>query len=246
MQYEIRAMSFAEILDTALRLVSNHFVLLVGLMACAHVPAVLAGAYLEPNTAFGQTRPSEAIVMLLLYPIAFAAAMYAIGRLYRGHQVGFREALDFVASHLMQLMGTSLLSGLFIGLGFICLIIPGLYLSLALTAVLPIMVVEQLYGMKAIYRSRELLTDNMLRAAGVLFVVWIITMVLGGAAMLALAFIPVVGTIGGALVQSVIAAYTASAQMVLYLEIRCRKEGFDIEHLAERVELTGETGVAGA
>ena len=241
MQYEIRAMSFAEILDTALRLVGNHFALLTGLMACASLPAAAGESLFGPLFA--------GITALALNPLALAATFYTIGRLYRGHEVKFGEAWDYVATHLMPLMGTWLVMSIFTFLGFLCLIIPGIYLSISFTLVLPVMVVEELYGMNAIHRSRSLMNDNMMRGLGVLILASLITLVVGEAVIFVLAAIPMLGPLGAALVRGVTAAYAAAATMVLYFEIRCRKEGFDIEHLAERAEradLTADTGVAGA
>ena len=37
----------------------------------------------------------------------------------------------------------------------------------------------------------------------------------------------------------------AAAEIVFYFDIRCRMEGFDIEHLAALVEQQGVQGVAG-
>jgi len=261
MNYEIRAMSFAEILDTALRLVSNHFVLLVGLMAIANVPTALVAGYIAPAVpqAGEQVSPDEAMQMMtaaggsflvtilmlsILYPIAFAATTYAIGESYRGRDVGFGEALQKGTSNLIALIGTSILVTLFIGLGLLCLIIPGIYLSVAFIAVWPIMIVERRFGMEAINRSRALMSGNLMRALGVYVVAGLIGAVLGGAAQLAVGSIPVVGTIGSPLVQSAVGAYTAAAQMVLYFEVRCRKEGFDLEHLAGLVEQQGSVNAS--
>lgn len=255
MQYEIRAMTFAEILDTAFRLITNHFVLLVGLMAVANLPTALLATYVTPNGG-DQVTPEEVwlmaggfglilILFSILYPIALAATTHAIGELYRGREVGFAEALRFGTSNLMPLVGTWILVTLFVALGFLCLVLPGVYLALSLVAVWPIMIIERIYGMRAIRRSRELMHGNLMRVLGIFLVVALIGGVVGAGVGLALGWIPGVNVLANPLIQSTSAAFGTAAQVVLYFEVRCRKEGFDIEHLAERVELQGEAGAAG-
>ena len=48
MIYPIKTMSFAEMLETAYRVVSDHFVTLVGLSAAVHIPMALLEAVLQP------------------------------------------------------------------------------------------------------------------------------------------------------------------------------------------------------
>lgn len=253
MQYEIRAMSFAEILDTALRLITNHFVLFVGLFALMNVPMGLVTDYLTPNLP----QPGEEVaadqavdlvnsgialvlanVLLLsvLYPIALAATTHAIAEQYRGRDIGFGDALQYATAHLLPLTGTWMLASLIIALGFLALIIPGIYLALSLALLWPIMVVEKAYGMQAIRRSRTLMSGNFARAFGIFFVAFLIGAVLGGGAQIVLGQVPLVNVVAVPLVQSVSAAYATAAQIVLYFDIRCRQEGFDIEHLASLVE----------
>jgi hypothetical protein len=253
MQYEIRAMSFAEILDTALRLVTNHFVLFVGLFAVMNVPMALVTDYLTPvlPQPGDEVAPDEAIdlvnsgialllstvVMLsILYPVAIAATTNAIAEQYRGRDVSFGGALRYALENLVRVTGTWVLVTLILMLGFLLLVLPGIYLALSFALVWPVMIIDRLYGMQAIRRSRELMRGNFSRALGIFVVSALIGVVLGSGAQLVLGQVPVVGILATPLVQSVSAAYATAAQIVLYFDIRCRKEGFDIEHLASLVE----------
>jgi len=53
MGYEIRAMSFAEIMDTGFRIVRQHFGLIIGIAAALYVPVAILGALVAPEPVPG-------------------------------------------------------------------------------------------------------------------------------------------------------------------------------------------------
>src|SRR5438034_10080809 len=53
MGYEIRAMSFAEIMDTGFRIVRRHFGLIIGIAAALYVPVAILGALVAPHPVPG-------------------------------------------------------------------------------------------------------------------------------------------------------------------------------------------------
>ncbi len=53
---------------------------------------------------------------------------------------------------------------------------------------------------------------------------------------LGVGWIPVVGPIATGLSQALGFAYTSTLGVLLYFDIRCRKEAFDLEHLSRLVE----------
>jgi hypothetical protein len=245
MQYEIRAMSFGEILDMGFRLVRDHFTVLVGIASVIYVPLAVAGALVAPRA--GQV-PSRAavlailavyLVVLLASPIVWAAVTFALGEIYLGLNASIGTALRSGFSLSVPLMGTALLCGIAIVLGCILLIVPGVYLMLAFALVWQIVVLEKISGFAALRRSRELLRGNLWRAFGVLLVGGLITGVLGGILQLAFQFIPLLGPIAAGVARAVGMAYTSAVAVVLYFDIRCRKEAFDIEHLARLVATGG-------
>ena len=56
MGYEIRAMSFAEIMDTGFRIVRRHFGLIIGIAAALYVPVAILGALVAPEPVPGPAR----------------------------------------------------------------------------------------------------------------------------------------------------------------------------------------------
>ena len=277
MMYEVRAMSFAEILDTGFRILRNDFSLLVGIAAVIYVPPQVLSALIAHNadmTLSPATIAAGAITVLVVivgWPIVFAAITYAIGQLYLGRPVSFGESLRFGASILFPLAGTTLLYwlaimgglvpllifaiftslgylGLAIMAAFILLIVLGvfgIYLALAFMLIWQVMVLERVFGTAALRRSRELMRENIMRGAGIMFVCGLIVGVLGLVLETAFGFIPWLGPIASALAQAAGATYSAAVAVVLYFDIRCRKEAFDIEHLARLVESGGAVAQTG-
>jgi hypothetical protein len=242
MRYEIRSMSFGEILDAGFRLVRDQFVLLVGLSALVYVPLALVTDYFTRVAAtmrhvglgFGYAFVVF-ILVLIAAPIINAAITLAIGETYLGRPVSFGGCLRAGLSLIIPLTGTSLLWALGIFIGFMLLVIPGIYLVFAWMLTWQVAVLERRFGFGALQRSRELMRGNFLRGFGIIFVGMLIVSVLGGALQLALRYIPLVGPIGSGLAQAAGAAYTTAVMVLLYFDIRCRKEALDVELLAQLV-----------
>jgi len=138
MQYEIRAMRLAEILDTGFRLLRDHFGLLFGIGLVVYLPLGLAaaviGAEVEAMTGAASTSPDAAFDMALVaasgvaivlayvvgFPLMSCAITHAVGSLYLGRDVSFGASFGVAWSRFLPLAGTYLLYGLLM-LGFLAL-----------------------------------------------------------------------------------------------------------------------------
>ena len=256
MNYEIRAMSFAEIMDVGFRIVSRHFGLIVGISAALYVPTAILGTLVTPHaipgadpwTSISAGRLGLVIGLglyaIIVSPIVSAAITFAIGEIYLGRNASIGQSLRVGASMLIPIVGTSILVGLCVILGFVLLVIPGVYLLLAFLLVWQVMVLEQRYGVAAMGRSRELMRGNLFRGLGIILAGAIIVSVVGSAIGLVVGHVPLIGPIGEGVARAAGAAYTSAVAVVLYFDIRCRKEAFDLEHLARLV--AGPAGQAEA
>ena len=176
MAYEIRPMSVGEILDTGFRLLRNHFSLLVAISAIAYVPLgiVQFGLALIGRGA-DRSRPPRSscrsliviglmvLVIIVAFPLSATAMTMALGDLYVGRPTSVGKALRQSWSILLPVVGTNLLSSILIGLGMLFFIIPGIYLIFAYWLSPQVMVLERVFGMAALRRSSELMTDNKWR-----------------------------------------------------------------------------------
>lgn len=245
MDYEIRTMSFGEILDMGFRILKNHFVLLVGLEAIVSVPPIVVSNYLtggsdvpDPFTLLTGMLPLL-LALLILQPIIMAAITHAISESYLSRSVTFGGALRFALTIVLPLLGTWILTSLIVMVGFVFFVIPGLFLLLMFVVLTPVMVTEGVFGFAAMERSWSLMKGNLLRALGLLIVTGILSSALtAGVGMLA-GFIPLIGSVVAGIAQAAASAFGTAALVVLYFDIRCRKEAFDLEHLASQVESDG-------
>jgi len=253
MGYEIRAMSFAEIMDAGFRIVRRHFGLIVGIAAALYVPVAVLGTLVTPQAVPGAGPWAGAgtvgsigfliglgLYTIIVSPIVSAAITFAIGEIYLGRSATVGQSLRVGASMLLPIVGTSLLVGVCIILGLLLFVIPGIYLFLSFLIVWQIMVLERHYGFAAMGRSRELMRGNLLRGLGISVAGGIVVAVVGGAIGLVVGHVPLLGPIGEGIARSAGAAYTSAVAVVLYFDVRCRKEAFDLEHLARLV--AGPTG----
>ena len=238
-------MSFGEILDMGFRILKNHFVLLVGLEAIVSVPPIVVSNYLtggsdvpDPFTLLTGMLPLL-LALLILQPIIMAAITHAISESYLSRSVTFGGALRFALTIVLPLLGTWILTSLIVMVGFVFFVIPGLFLLLMFVVLTPVMVTEGVFGFAAMERSWSLMKGNLLRALGLLIVTGILSSALtAGVGMLA-GFIPLIGSVVAGIAQAAASAFGTAALVVLYFDIRCRKEAFDLEHLASQVESDG-------
>ena len=247
MSYEIRAMSFAEIMDAGFRIVSRHFGLILGISAALYVPVAILVALITPHLAPGRIAWATmgagrlgfviglGLYTIIVSPIVSAAVTFAIGEIYLGRSVSVGQSLRAGTSMLLPIIGTSLLNFICVALGFVLLVIPGVYLMLSFLLLWQVMVLERRYGFAAMGRSRELMRGSLLRGLGILLAGRIIVIVVEGGARFVVGHVPLLGPIGEGIANSAGAAYVAAVAVILYFDIRCRKEAFDLEHLARLV-----------
>jgi hypothetical protein len=251
MQYEIRAMGLAEILDMGFRLLRNHFALLLGIAAVIYLPlgfltatfkqlfeAPPAGADLGMWIVAGYVL-LFLVTATIVSPMVSCAITYAIGELYLGRPTSMAAAFGAALSQLLPMAGTYFLASIAIGVGLLLLVVPGLYLMLAFALLTQVIMLEGTAGMNALSRSRELMQGNLMRGAALLLVLSLLGGVLSIGLGLAFAALPALDFLGSALAQAVAFAYYSAVSVVFYFEIRARKEAFDLEHLARLVESGG-------
>jgi len=110
------------------------------------------------------------------------------------------------------------------------------YLSAAFAVILQVVIFERLSALSAILRALSLTAGMRLRTLSVIIVATLV--VFFPAVMMEIFFgdVPVVGALLVSAVQALGFAYTSCTQVVLYFDLRCRKEAFDLEYLAQLVE----------
>lgn len=178
------------------------------------------------------------VVYMALATILQAALVRATIEDLNGQQPTFGDALSRGTALILPIIGLYILMYLGIGIGFMLLIIPGIYLLVRWSAAVPALVHERLGVLASMKRSSELTKGSRWRILGMLIVVIIavagLQMALG---LLSLAVAPFLGTVLATAVVAMMSAVTSViisiAIAVSYVELRYVKEGADVNELAE-------------
>jgi len=242
MQYPLKPMSLGEILDTAFQVFTRNFLMLAGvgilMQAITYgLMFVMAFAVLSDGapTLIGLILTSilGIVPLLLITPFGTAVSTKIIADRYLGKPTSMGAAFAFAFRILLPLLGAILLAGLLTTIGFICLIIPGIILSLRFALVGPAAVVEGRGGTTALRRSGELVQGEY----GKIFLMMIIIGFASGIVQYAVGVgldpESWLGIIVPQIAAAVIGAYGATVWTITYFERRCAKEGFDLQVLAE-------------
>lgn len=128
---------------------------------------------------------------IFLLALGFALSV-AAGTLYQGMVVGLvsdvqdgrrdssvEDLIRATGPVILPLIGAGIFAGIAIGLGIILLIVPGLILLTLWSVIAPVIVVERAGVFEAFGRSRALVRGNAWQVFGVIFTVFVITVVAG-------------------------------------------------------------------
>ncbi len=259
---QFQPMTIGQILDRTFRLYSKHLITFIAIVAVVLVPLTVlqmpltklqieAGADSTAWLAGALAGLLLSVLAIVGHVLSTGALLKAISNAYMGEEVSVSSSYRFVLPKLLSLIGASIVVGLVVGLGFL-LIVPGIIFALMFALTTPALVCEDRRAFNAMSRSSELSKGNK----GKIFLVWLLTWLISMGIALALNAVGglVFGVAGifhpnalaGAswsqvtgqalinLLSSILAVpISAGAIVLLYYDIRIRKEGFDLEMLAQ-------------
>jgi hypothetical protein len=277
MKFQIGAMSVGDILDRGLKLLLVRLptFYLINLIVLAPLIAVqLALPALVPAAPTSEPTPAQAIaalgglllallllglVLLILQPIGTAAILHVVAQEFVDQHAGPGAAFKFALRRFGKLLGTLILAGLVVALGFILCIVPGIIFWVWYVFVAQIVVVENLGGGRALERSKQLTDGFRGRVFGLLALFFVLSAMFQGAAGLLELVLPtteqvrsespagretitvvynypnyVIHTLVTQLLGILVQTFQAVCMTLLYFDLRIRKEGFDLELAAQQ------------
>jgi hypothetical protein len=269
---QLRPLSIGEVLDVAFKLYFRHWARFAATVAIIVIPIQLIDAVIRLSTIdavdgkvliYGDkaayTTGAVVISLLggLLSLFVAGAAFRAVSEAYMGHDPSIKASLRFALTRVFPLLWLYILLGLGVLLGFICLVIPGIILYVLWAVAVPALMVEGLRGTKALGRSRELVSGRWWQTFAVLLVALVVIQVSTGA-IVALGssliirhttslttYVVVQGLLTG-IVEILVLPLTVAVTVVLYFDLRVRKEGFDVSQMIDTLGLRGADDVATA
>ncbi len=243
----LRPLSAGEVLDVSFGVYRAHFVPLVTIAAITRALPDSLAIFVEASGGIAQNLPLgflQLVCSVALSMIGVAATTSIVSDAYLGRSMQAMEAVRNATGMLGRLLVVSIGSTILIFAGLILLLIPGLIALSGLALASVVVVLEQRTGMDALQRSWDLTKGfrrKVLLVIGIALVFLIVpTMVMGVVSAIATASIePNLWVMVGSSVLSIfIFPFLYVATVVLYYDIRVRKEGFDLELLAGDVPAT--------
>lgn len=258
----MRPRTLGEILSAAFEIYKEHAAKLFLIVAVIVVPLSLLGALLgqvlagsneETITVLGETQTISdrtfaavvlggliaAIIGVIISAVLQAALMRAAALATIGDPVDVEASYRWGLKRFGSVILVGLLVGLVVGIGFILLIIPGIIFLTLLSVSIPALVIENRRGTDAMKRSWDLAKEHFWHVLGVVVVAAIITGVVSS----------VIGSFGGsnwflawifsAIAQIITSPFAALVSVLLYLDLRARKEALTSDSL--RRELASGT-----
>ena len=253
---ELRPLSVGEILDTSFGLYRRYFAPLAMIVIVVSAVPTVIELYLQASggmVAHPVVGILNGFLNITLSAIGTAAAVFVVSDSYLGREVGAREALHRALPYVWRIIGLSVLTTLVVGMGFLLLLIPGLiFLSALMVSTQALVLEPDLTAVQAMNRSWQLTKGYRLKTLALIVVTGFLVAIPSTAGGIISALLapgagvladPAAMPLGWYLVVSI----AAIAQMllyplmyavvtVLYYDLRVRKEGFDLDILAQALE----------
>ncbi|MBI1744581.1 hypothetical protein HYR54_16155 [Candidatus Acetothermia bacterium] len=250
----LQPLSMGDLFDEVFSLYRNNFVLIVGITGLVNIPINIFTKLWESSLVRGSpfrditsTDLVTPVVLLLLSLVSLylsqAALTKAIAERYLGHASSIASAYNFALHRFFPFVGTLFLVGLAWVVGVVTLI-GWIFVFFWLIFVNPVFVVEDRAFGDAMGRSRELAKQNWGRIflVGLLIALltWVVSLGIGLFSRFFFGAFPqgiqavLAGVIEG-LAEALATPIGLSALVLLYFDIRVRKEGYDLEILAQEM-----------
>jgi hypothetical protein len=177
------------------------------------------------------------------FVLSSAAALRAVTVAYLGGTPDWKESLRLALHRLGSLVWLSILMSLGVTLGFVLCLVPGIWLAVAWSLAFVALVAEDLSGTRALRRSFNLVRGRWWATFGVLLIAFVLNAVVDQIVSIPFAIVSfvsedsVVGFSVGALAniisEVITTPFVAAVFVLVYFDLRVRKEGFDLQLMAQ-------------
>jgi hypothetical protein len=202
--------------------------------------------YIQPGVSDGGfvflSGVGELLAALALLISAGAAYRILLGR-HLHHPADLTTSFSFALERVLPLLWVSILFAVCVLVGFILVIIPGIYLFVSLAVAVPVLMAEDRRGLAALGRSRELVAGDWWHVLGAIIVAVIAAAVgeivinlVADAIVSGLTPHSVTGFLAinaavSALISILFYPFTAAVPVVIYVDLLVRKRDPQLERL---------------
>src|SRR6266702_2784045 len=181
---------------------------------------------------------------LILLPISVGAVYRAVTDVAVGRPATIGSVLRETLGRYWRLLGL---------IGFVLLVLPGLavfgaavYLLVRWSLVVAAMMAEDIGPIRGLGRSWNLVSGSWWRTFGILLIVTILQLIITYGLFILFGVVAALFStgdfqaalvqVGGTLLSAVVSPITTIAVTLLYFDLRVRKEGLDLDQLAQQTE----------
>jgi hypothetical protein len=189
------------------------------------------------------------LVTLIATVIVTAACTKAVSDAYLDQPSSVGSSLRFAGRRFLPLIAQLTLGAIGLVIAFILLVIPGIWLYASWAVATPVLLIEGIGPIKALGRSRRLVKGRWWPTAGVLLLSNLIVTLASGVVtglLTAIAlqdshpsvlFAVTITTAATIVSQTIVHPFSASVITVLYFDLRIRREGYDLQLMADQLGL---------
>lgn len=254
-QLQLRPLGVGEIVDATFTVYRRRFgpmlAIVLMLVFIPFLVSLVGGCSLDSG---GTTTCTSPIGWLGYYVgvvgsmVAGVAAVLVAAGAYADVPSDWRSAMSAGIRRIIAIIAATIVAGVLMAIGFVLLIIPGIFVLVSLAVVWEALIIEGIGPMESIKRSWRLVAGERWRVfgAGLLVIVLMVIFVGVVSAVIALilsAGLGVSGGMTGYLVQQVASLLsiplTAALGTVIYLDLRVRKESLSAAELAAALSEQG-------
>jgi len=239
----LRPRSATELIDAAFQVYRRSPVPFIVAMALIYVPWLGVRLLLKLDVPDRPDQLTAGLVRLatiggaaalLLYCLAGGVGFVLARAVYLDEPLDIANAFRRTFTRLPQLLLATIIEFILVGIGFLFLIVPGVYLAAQFFAVRQAILLEDAGPFRALGRSTTLSSGQKLHILGTLILITLLALVVDGGAAMLIGLQPSKALTAVLLTGISIVVYPlfVITETVLYFDTRIRKEGFDVEYLA--------------
>lgn len=254
-QLQLRPLGVGEIVDATFTVYRRRFgpmfTIALVLVFIPFLVSLVGGCSLDTAGTTTCTSPIGWLgyyVGLIGTVVAGVAAVLVAAQAYADVPSDWRRAMGVGVRRTVAIILATIVAGVLIAIGFVLVIVPGIFLAVSLAVVWEALIIEGIGPMESIKRSWRLVAGERWRVFGAALLVLVLAIIVFGILSAVIWFIlsPVLGVSGGTagyIVQQVSTLLsiplTAALGAVLYLDLRVRKESLGTAELAAALSEQG-------
>ena len=246
MKYEIRKLSFIETWAEAINLYLDNFVPLFMIALISAFPVIMVS---QPSQAQGTEIPLDTavldffiwfIVLIGLSTLSAALLIEFISKKYLKQQQTPAQYIQNVLFYIFPIMGLAIIQAVVVTLGFMAMVIPGVYLALALSLAVETLIIERKGVIESMKRSFFLTRGKKLEIFFFTLVLTLVSIVVEKVLDFIFSVVDQsqmavnVEIVNILFTQALLAPLAACVFILIYFNSRIEKERFDLEHMVEQ------------